>query len=546
MKIRKIAKTALRGLMSVALVAVMLTSCKKGGSSSALIENIPASACFVLKMNPQQVIENTGCSVENGKIVLSEKYTDAIRNINPGAVSMANSFLSMTEGLDLSSMMLFLTDMSRGRDVALVGAVNEPETVVKNLESITGVAGRDRDGFKTFSIEDEMMIAVGNNLIWFASDMSVINRHIEDAQEASLASVAGVAEFLSEDDALAWMVSLPKVKEEFERHGNSIEQELIEEDVPANLAGKIADVFNYNACISFKLDGSTLCGRAFLVDDNGQRNEFGKMLNEIDPGFLANVPANANSVIAMGSIADEDVKNLIKVEADHLRGRQYRADEVEVLDFLTAWDGTAAMAFDTNDVVFGWDDLKSMNEQEIMMYVMQKIKMVAMVHLPSEMISKYTNNICSMIQAANMPFNTVDTDYYSIEVPDAEITGYFGNKNGYLTFGNCDGEGATNLSDIFAGQRMLYYFTQGANPMMAEYGWDFGSEGVFRVGDDIVEFNVTLTGTTSNFLQAIFEPLTNPETIQKLQELAESMYGGYNDYDYYEYESYEEPDEYYY
>ena len=69
---------------------------------------------------------------------------------------------------------------------------------------------------------------------------------------------------------------------------------------------------------------------------------------------------------------------------------------------------------------------------------------------------------------------------------------------------------------------------------------------MFRVGDDIVEFNVTLTGTTANFLQAIFEPLTNPETIQKLQELAESMYGRYNDYGYYEYESYEEPDEYYY
>lgn len=533
MKIRKIAKTALCGLMSVALVAVMLTSCNKGGSNSALLNNIPASACFVLKMNPQQVIESTGCSVENGKIVLSEKYSEAIRNIEPTALSMANMYLAYTEGLDLSSMVLFLTDMSRGSDIALVGAVSEPETVVKNLETIIGVAGSERDGFVTFSVGGNGVIAVKDNLIWFANNLAIVNRHIENAQDASIASVAGVAEFLAEEDALAWMVSLPKVKEEVEGKGYSIEQELIEEDVPANLAGKIADVFNYNACVSFKLDGSTLCGRAYLVDDNGQRNEFGKMLNEIDPGFLANVPANANSVIAMGSIADEDVKDLIKDEADRMRGRQYRAEEVEVLDFLTAWDGTAAMAFDTNDVDLDMSDVTSMNEQEIVMYIMQKIKMVAMVHLPSEMISKYTNSICSLIQAANMPFNTVDTDYYSIEVPNAEVTGYFGNKNGYLTFGNCDGEGATNLSDIFAGQRMLYYFTQGANPVMAEYGWDFGSEGVFRVGDDIVEFNVTLTGTTANFLQAIFEPLTNPETIQKIQELVNAMDDHDNYYGYY-------------
>lgn len=541
MKIRKIAKNALCGLMSVALVAVMLTSCNKGGSS-VLLNNVPASACFVLKMNPQQVIENTGCSVENGKIVLSEKYSEAIRNIEPAALTMANSFLSMTEGLDLSSMILFLTDMNRGSDIALVGAVSDPETVVKNIESLTGVAGRERDGFVTFSIEDEAMIAVGDNHIWFASDMRVINRHMENAQEASLASVAGVSEFFAEDDAMAWMIALPKVKDAVESQGVSIKQELIEEDVPANLAGKIADVFNYNACMSLKLDGNTLSGRAYLVDDNGTRNEFGKMLNEIDPGFLANVPANANSVIAMGNIADEDVKNLIKDEADRMRGRQYRADEVEVLDFLTAWDGTAAMVFDTNEVNLDMSDVMAMNEQEVMMYVMQKIKMVAMVHLPSEMINKYTNSICSLLQSANMIYNTVDGDYYSVDVPDAGMTGYFGNKNGYLTLGNCDGEGATNLSNIFAGQRMVYYFTQESNPVMAEYGWDFGSEGALRVGDDIAEFNITLTGTNANFLQAIFEPLTNPETIEKIQELVNSMYD-YNDY--YGYYG-EEPEEYYY
>lgn len=79
MKLKKLARKALGGLMAMALVTCMLTSCGKSGSSDKLIENIPADANVVMKFNMQQVIENAGCSVDNGKIVLSEKYSDAIR-----------------------------------------------------------------------------------------------------------------------------------------------------------------------------------------------------------------------------------------------------------------------------------------------------------------------------------------------------------------------------------------------------------------------------------------------------------------------------------
>lgn len=68
MKLKKLALRALGGLMSLALVACMLTSCSKSGSGDKLVENIPASAFMVVKINPQQIIENTGCTSTTEKL----------------------------------------------------------------------------------------------------------------------------------------------------------------------------------------------------------------------------------------------------------------------------------------------------------------------------------------------------------------------------------------------------------------------------------------------------------------------------------------------
>lgn len=537
MKLKRFAKNALCALMSLALVACVLTSCNKGGSSDKLIENIPASACFVAKFNPQQVVENSGCTVDNGKIVLSDVYSEAIRKIEPMALSMINNYLAYTEGVDLSSMMVFSTDLKNGEDVAVVAAVTNPDAVIGNLEKIFG-AGKERDGFTTFQVDgSDGIVAVKDNLIWVAAKMKYINRHIEDAQQASLATLPAVAEFLAGDDAMAYMFSLPQIKAMADREGESLEELLREEDIPANLSGKIADVFNYYACFSVKLDGNTMSGQAYLVDENGKRNEFGKMLNEIDPAFLANVPANTNSIMACGNIADEDVKSLIKNEADRMRGRQYRADEVAVLDFLTAWDGTAAMAFDTTGLNIDFSEMINMSEDEAAMFILKNIKMVAMAHLPSDLIQNYTASICSMLQAANQSYDTLSNEYYSVAIPDANMIGYFGGKDNYFVVGNCDGEGASNLAGEFAGKRMVLYGVQEANPTLAECGWNFGSEGMAWVEDDAIKFNVTLTGTSANFLQAILEPLTNAENLQRMSDLAAAMErsSGYGYYDYDDY-----------
>lgn len=536
MKLRKIAKNALGALMSVALVSVMLTSCSKGGGSGKLIENIPASACFVMKANPQQIVENAGCTVENGKIVLSDVYSEAIRKIEPMAVSMVNTYLAYTEGVDLSSMMVFFTDFKNGEDVTFVALANDPAKVAENLKNFFG-EGKERDGFTTFQIDgSDGVIALKDNFIWVAAKMKYINRHIEDAQQASLATLSGVAEFLTGDDAMAYMISLPKIKEMADSYGKSLEEELRDEGVPTSLADKIVDVFNYYACFSVKLDGNTLSGQAYLVDENGKRNEFGKMLNEIDPAFLANVPANTNSIMAFGNIADEDIKNLMKNEADKMRDRRYRADEVAVLDFLTAWDGTAAMAIDATGLNVNLNTLVDMNEMELATFVMQNIKMVAMAHLPADLIQNYTNTICTMLESTNQTYDTLGNGYYSVAIQDVNVTGYFGEKDGYFVVGNSNGEGASDLTGLFAGKRAVLYGKQDANPTLAECGWNFGSEGSAWVEDDAIKFNLSLTGTSLNFLQAFLEPLTDAKNLQNMADLVEKLERsgryGYDDYGY--------------
>lgn len=541
MKLKKLALNALCSLMTFAMVVGMLTSCSKDGSDK-LVESVPADAVFVMKLNPKQIIENTGCTVDNGKIVLSSAYKDAIKNVGgTTALGVVNQYLAYTEGVNLDAIMVFYTTKN-GSDAALVATLSDEDAVKKTLKDLVGKQ-KEKDGFDCYEIDGGGVIAIKDKMMWFANKLSVITNHIKAAKKENIGSVAPIAELLTADNAFALAANLPKFKSQV---GN-VEQELTSEGVPANIAKKIAGMMNYYACISFTLSGNSASGEFYLVDKDGKRNEFGKVLNVIDTNFLNNVPAKANCIAAAGSIADADINAYLKQLAAEVA--QEDPQNAKYTDLFTKMDGTAAIAAEFNAInVVDPLTLIKMSNTELAQFVISNIKVIAMAHYPQATVQNYANIFADELRQEGATVNTTSNGLYTVNAPNL-FDLYFGNRNGYLTISNFNDNGnAANVASKFAGKRLMVYSSGQPNPTMANFGWNFGGEGELWLEADALKYKVTLTGTNQKFLQAILEPLTDMDNINKIMQYANEIeratysknYNGYNygtyDYDDYNYD----------
>lgn len=518
MKIKNFAFKTLGQLMVVILAIGMLSSCKKGSNAEKIAEVIPADAIMVMKINAEQILQSSGCSVDNGKIVLSEKYKNAIKqNAGATAVNMVESYLAKTEGIDLSTIIFFTTSFNSENGAAVVAPLLNVDAVKKNLTDIAGKSNEE-DGFEVYKLDD-FVLAVKDDMLWGAPKLSAIQKQIESAKEGNIASVTPVAELLDADNAFAFVINLPAVKSQ----GGNLQKELEREDVPTSLAKKIGNVMNYFACFSATLSGNTLSGEFYLVDKDGKRNEFGKVLNVINTDFLQNIPADVNTVGACGDIADPDVKKLLQEVADELN--RYDQQSAAFTPLFTDLNGTLAAGIDCNAIInTRLTKLLSMSDSEMGYFILQNMKFSAMAHYPENVITSITGLLVDQISNNGGQVEGMANNYYSVAIPGTDTQLYFGNANGYLNFANfTSSKNATNLANKFAGKRMMIYSTANANPDLADCGWDFGSESELWLETDAVKFKTTLIGTKANFLQAFLEPLTDMANISNLMELANTI-----------------------
>lgn len=547
MKLKRLALNALGGLMAVALAACMLTSCgKSAGSADTLVENIPSSSVFVLKINPQQVLENAGCSVDNGKIVLSQKYSDVIKeNAGAAMLNVVNQYLAYTEGIKLDAIMLFSADAG-AKSAAMTALVSDAEPVKAHLKDLFGNQ-TEENGYTVFK-NAGVVIAVNDKMMWVADNMAAIERISAEAAKSNLASVGGVGEFLADDNAFAFVVSLPEIEKTLKAQGIDVAAKLERNDVPAPLAEKIAGAMKYYACGSMAFKGNTVSGEFFLVDKDGKRSEFGKVLNVIDTDFLANVPADANAVMACGNIGDADLKSAIDSAVADYKAKAGDSQDAQYLDLLTLWDGTAALAFECNDLIaIDPASLVNMSEMQLVETVFSKIKCVAMAHYPAEVVEKYAARVFDFMRNTGATPDYAGKGYYKVDFEQG-FSLYFGNRYGYLTFANFDiKSNANTLADKFAGKHLAIYSKAEANPVMARFGWNYGSEGMLWLDDDALRFKMELTGTSANYLQAFIEPLTDMNNLQNLMQYFMEMersvgnsYGSYDEPDFDDYYDYSE------
>lgn len=536
MKLKKLAYKALSGLMTIAFAVTLLTSCGND-SSDRLVENIPADAVMVVKINPKQIIENSGCSVNNGKIVLSEKYKDALRqSIGTTAVSIADTYLSYTEGINMDAVMMYGIQRGYHFDNVVIASVSDEETVKKNLKVICGNQSEE-DGFTVFRAEG-YTIALKEGMMWSARNLDFIKQNIEKAQQKNIASLSKVSEALSSDNAFAMVVNLPILKESM--NTDRLRRKFERNGISASLTDKILSVADDIVCMTATLKGNTLTGELFLVDSKNNRAQFGKVFNNIDTDFLKNVPADANFIAACGSISDPDIKTLLQQAAD--QANRFSGTKDGITDLFTKVDGTVAGAIECNTLLKKNPvEFVSMNEADLLALFMSEIKFCFMAHYPASNIQQFSSMLRDELNKNGIPYSTDGNNMNKVDFFGL-MTSYFGEKEGYFFTGNTLAkDNAKDLSGKFSGKRMVLYSNAPVNTAAASMGWNFGSEAEIWLDDDAFKFKNTLTGTNLNYIQAFLEPLTDMSNIQKLMSFIQEMrqavnnkYGSYNDYyDYY-------------
>lgn len=536
MKLKKLAYKALSGLMTIAFAVTLLTSCGNE-SSDRLVENIPADAVMVVKLNPKQIIENSGCSVNNGKIVLSEKYRDALRqSVGATAVGIADTYLAYTEGINMDAVMMYGIQRGYHFDNVVIATVSDEEIVKKNLRDIFG-SQSEEDGFTVFRA-DGYTIALKEGMMWSARNLDFIEQNIEKAQQKNISSLSKVSEALSADNAFAMVVNIPTLKESMDT--DRLRRKLERNGISATLTDKILSVTDDVVCMTADLKGNTLTGELFLVDPNNNRAQFGKVFNNIDTDFLKNVPADANFIAACGSISDPDVKDLLQQAADE--ANRFSGTKDGITDLFTKVDGTVAGAIECNTLLKKNPvELVSMNEADLMALFMSEIKFCFIAHYPAANIQQFSTMLRDELNKNGIPYSTDGNNMNKVDFLGL-MNGYFGEKNGYFFTGNnLAKDNARDLSGKFSGKRMVLYSNAPVNPVAASMGWNFGSETEIWLEDDAFKFKNTLTGTNLNYIQAFLEPLTDMSNIQKLMAFIQEMrqavnskYGAYNDYyDYY-------------
>ena len=92
--------TKLAGYMLL-VIAVMMSSCKEKNTS--LIKYIPADAEVALVADAQALIENAGCSVQNGQVTLSPELQALLDKI-PDNNERETVYQLLNSGVDLSDV----------------------------------------------------------------------------------------------------------------------------------------------------------------------------------------------------------------------------------------------------------------------------------------------------------------------------------------------------------------------------------------------------------------------------------------------------------
>lgn len=493
----------LNAMAATVMLTLAMSSCSKSGE---LADNVPADAIVVVKLNLQQVIENAGCTVENGRISLSPELTDEIGKDDPSSAMIINQFLSYTEGLDLSEAIFFVRERNDREKGVVMAVMTDKDKVAQTLGSFLGKP-ESKDGFECYDVSGNI-IALKENILYFSDNLNIITDALNKAEKENLSSMPGLQKFLAEDNALAIIVSGKKI------------------DLPSAYR-------NQWICGSLKFNGPEVSGELCMMDTDGNRNPFGEAFGELSSDFLRYIPDNTQLVAAIGPVKEPSLKQQINSYARQM-GTSGK--------YLTDLDGTASFALHASDSLLGLGGMQFWNRFNGSNFDWSLIDMIAMAHYPETTADALVTELKDMFMLQGQTVETTDDGLSTFTIDN--LRGFFGNVDNYFAIANfpIKASSGNRFNVNLDGKRAIIYSISKPTKETAElFGANIGSEGGIWLEKDCIKGKVSLTGTDSKYLQTVIRILLNPKMQELIETCINEMMGSTCYYDYYD--DYDYPDD---
>lgn len=475
----------------VALLAIvgMLTSCSK---SSELAGLVPADSEVIIKFSPRSLIDNAGCKVEDGKLVIPNELMKIIPDKEVRmALNLAGNY---TKGINLDEIFMFVYD----DDFFAVALLDDPEAVESNLSDFFD-APETAHGYKCYDSGDGL-VAIKDNTLWFADSMDSLEDLIEANVKEYISSNSTICNYLSADNTFAAVVpSTPSM------------------GLPSEFRGMYV-VANFN------LDGKKATGEIGMMDKDGNRMDFSSKFANIDPSFLAYMPKDANMVAAIGGIADPTLMSTIESLA--------RATGMNSI--LKGLDGTIAfgMSISPNTTIEELERVDDSNVFDLMGFS-------AVAHYSG---NKATENISKLQNMLGGSGVNVTSTAEGVKMSQGGISFYLGAADGYLvgsTFPT-KSQGCTDLSSKVKGYPIVIYSAIAPCKLTRSMGMNFGAESMMWLDSDGLKAKGEVTDTDLTIMQAYIQMFSSPEFIRLAGDIYGSNNGWDNDYNFDD--DYMEPD----
>lgn len=472
----------LAAAMLIAVCGVLsLTSC---GGSDDLASVIPANVKYAVKIDLTQFITNCGGTVsENGEVDIPQ-----LSQVNGSMAVMAKTMLSTLNTIDLSSLIVFETDDTD--DIVFVTGMRNADDVKKKLESYLG-KGIEEDGYMVYRLGG-LVVATKGDMLYAAEKFDHITEAVKEAKKSTIGTLPAVSEWINADVAVSVIINAD------------------EADMPDELKA-------YWLCGKMALDGPSVTGEIVLMDKDGKRYEFGNAFDEVSTDFLAYIPDDSQSVLALGEVVSPQIKSMLN---------RFTAQMGECGKFFRDIDGTVSFALGINPQVDWSEKLMSvnMNVNRILQTINPgDIGLTAMIHYPQATVDDMVNMLDDQARmSGQIPVVNIDglheIKFYGLNLTYGSVNGYFA-----ISTEGLRGNSETEFAPLVEGTRAVMASIQQPGDNMLGLTW--GSKGRIWLTKDAIKGEVTLTNTSLNFMEAVGQMFNSPQFKQMVEQMVSSAYG---------------------
>lgn len=299
------------GMLILCVLAV--TSCSK---TSDLLSTVPASSRGIALVNINALVENAGCRIEEGKLVLPQGVS-----VLSGFQRSLNEFAAVAKGVDLDAVVLAAHS---NNDLYATLRVTDSSALEAGLEEAGFAEDGKEDGYKVYRSSGNKIFTDGNQLWFMSGSLTLSPKEILD--EAGKGNVreklTGVTAFLEQDRMIAIAAS-------------------------AGITG-----FSFGndqwICVDINPDGNALALTQRRMTAEGELIA-NSSLKTLDPAALRLVPDGWEVVAAFGLQKNIDWHSLVTV-GGMMGGFQMMGMLESLVPYLEAIDGTVEFAANPKSV----------------------------------------------------------------------------------------------------------------------------------------------------------------------------------------------------